>query len=512
MEDKKISRLYDRLIEYCGSDVYPFHMPGHKRQLGDGPADGFPDPYSIDITEIEGFDNLHHPEGILRESMDWAAEVYGSDRTYYLVNGSTCGVLAAICAAAGKTPLHGLRKQRFLMARNSHRSAYHAAELLGIATEYIYPQILEETGLQGGLLPEEIEKMLITGEFGAVFITSPTYDGIVSDIRGIADACHRHGLPLIVDEAHGAHFPFSRRFPVSALDLGADIVIQSLHKTLPAFTQTAVLHARRGRVDLERLEHYLQIFQSSSPSYVFLAGIERCIRYMDGPGREKMEEFAVRLDSLRKNLRGMRHLRLQDEDAVGRAGVYALDRSKIIVSVGDSGLDGEKLMELLRNRYHLELEMCGPGYVTAITALMDTEEGLSRLEKAFLEIDGMADGGITAESVPKDGDSGLRSGERPAVAAHIPTGLSDRCRPQPVMTIRQAADSPGFRVKLEESAGCVSAEYVCLYPPGIPIVTPGERLNEEIIRLIGEYRRLGLPVQGLEDYAAEYIRVASKGQ
>ncbi len=482
MKNEKNPRLYDTLISYCQSDTYPFHMPGHKRQLKDGPAAGFPNPYAVDITEIEGFDNLHHPEGIVRESMDWAAGVYGADRTYYLVNGSTCGVLAAICAASDWRP-----EKRLLIARNSHKSAYHAVELLGIGAGYIYPQILEETGLQGGLLPEEIDEMLTTGEFEAVFITSPTYDGIVSDVRGIADICHRHNLPLIVDEAHGAHFSFGREFPASALELGADVVIQSLHKTLPAFTQTAVLHLRKGRVEQERLEHYLQMFQSSSPSYVFMAGIEQCIRYMDGPGREKMEAFTGRLNGLRKNLTGMRHLRLLDEDAAGQAGIYALDLSKLIISVGDSGLDGEELMGLLRNRYHLEMEMCGPGYVTAIATLMDTEEGLKRLEQALQEIDKTMGGGryrrVSREPIQTGG-------------------------PGSVMTIRDAVGSVVRRVRLEESVGCVSAEYVYLYPPGLPIIVPGERLNEEIIRKIREYRNLDLPVQGLKDYSTEYIHVA----
>ena len=196
-------KLIDRLKEYGESDFYAFHMPGHKRQEELG-ITLFPNPFSVDITEIDGFDNLHHPEGILKESMERAAAVYGVDRTYYLVNGSTCGILAAISSAVSDG-------KKLLMARNSHKSAYHAAMLNRMETEYIYPEIIEESGIQGGIEPGELRRILEADKenrIGAVFLTSPTYEGIVSDIKSLAEIAHERGVPLIVDEAHGAHFAF----------------------------------------------------------------------------------------------------------------------------------------------------------------------------------------------------------------------------------------------------------------------------------------------------------------
>ena len=206
------------------------------------------------------------------------------------------------------------------MSRNCHKAAYHGVFLNRLRVEYIYPQIIEEFGIQGGLVPEDVEQVLKTDhDIQAVLVVSPTYDGIVSDVEKIVEICHGCGIPLIVDEAHGAHFRYHKGFPVSALDLGADVVIQSLHKTLPAFTQTSILHVKGDLVDRERLEHYLQIFQSSSPSYLFMAGMERCLRFMEESkgteegmtgGRSMMDQFYHRLVKLRKELGAMKHLQL----------------------------------------------------------------------------------------------------------------------------------------------------------------------------------------------------------
>jgi len=209
--------LLERLSTYAASDAYPFHMPGHKRQVKMG-ITSVPNPFSVDITEIDGFDNLHHAEDILKESMNSAAAVYGADRGWYLVNGSTCGILAAIAAAVKPG-------EKILMARNSHKSAYHAVVLNQLEPVYLYPEEVPEFQIPGGIEPEQVERALLEHpEIRAVFVTSPTYEGIVSDIQGIAATAHRHGAALIVDEAHGAHLPFGdgNYFPDGALQEGAD--------------------------------------------------------------------------------------------------------------------------------------------------------------------------------------------------------------------------------------------------------------------------------------------------
>lgn len=467
--------ILDRLIEYGKSDVYPFHMPGHKRQI----LSPLPiDITKVDITEIAGFDNLHHAEGLLKDSMEWAAERYGADRTYFLVNGSSGGILSAV---SGIVPFGG----KLLMSRNCHKSVYHGVILGHLKTVYTYPQIMPEFGLQGGLSAENIRSLLITNVgIDAVIIVSPTYDGVVSDIQRIAEVVHEFGIPLIVDEAHGAHFAFGKRFPVSALNLGADVVIQSVHKTLPSLTQTALLHVKSKLVDVERIEQYLSIYQTSSPSYVFMASIDRCIRWMNAEGRDTMETFETRLFMLRNELANMKHLRLLDRNIAGSYGVFDLDPSKIVISSRDTSLSGVELCDRLRDRYHLEMEMSGADYVSAITTLADSEDGMNRFLKALLEIDKScaiqySDNSINCMSVPAEA----------------------------TMELWESLSSRRQGVEIELCEGCISAEFVYLYPPGIPILAPGELITAEIIYLIKRYQTLGLSVQGMKDKSGSRIYV-----
>ena len=498
--------LINRLAAYARSDMYPFHMPGHKRRTGpeesfmNSCTDSFTNPFAVDITEIEGFDNLHHPEGILKDSMKWAADVYGADQTYYLINGSTGGILAAVC---GSVPRGG----RILVSRNCHKSVYHGICLNQLKTSYVYPQEIEGLGIQGGITAEDVDRMLNRYmDTQAVLIVCPTYDGIVSDIEAIARIVHRAGLPLIVDEAHGAHFRYDAMFPVSALDLGADVVIQSVHKTLPSLTQTALLHIKCNRpdggcyADRERIDRYIHMVQSSSPSYVLMASIENSIYQME---QTDTAPYGKQLYRLRRRLGQMRHLRLADTGLIGQAGIRDLDISKIVVSTrgtclypaedGLTGFTGAQLDDILRREYHLEMEMCGADYVTAITTVMDSGEGLERLGDALTRIDTQ----LTDAGYKPDG----RSGNQKSV-------YSMRC--DTAMSMGEAMEEKMASVGLEDSAGCISGEFVYIYPPGIPIVAPGEWISRPILEVILEYRDKGLPVQGPADKSLRTIRIVQK--
>lgn len=463
-------------------------------------VDSFTNPFAVDITEIEGFDNLHHPEGILKDSMKWAADVYGADQTYYLINGSTGGILAAVC---GSVPRGG----RILVSRNCHKSVYHGICLNQLKTSYVYPQEIEGLGIQGGITAEDVDRMLNRYmDTQAVLIVCPTYDGIVSDIEAIARIVHRAGLPLIVDEAHGAHFRYDAMFPASALDLGADVVIQSVHKTLPSLTQTALLHIKCNRpdggcyADRERIDRYIHMVQSSSPSYVLMASIENSIYQME---QTDTAPYGKQLHKLRRRLGQMRHLRLADTGLIGQAGIRDLDISKIVVSTrgtclypaedGLTGFTGAQLDDILRREYHLEMEMCGADYVTAITTVMDSGEGLERLGDALTRIDSQ----LTDAGYKPDG----RSGDQKSV-------YSMRC--DTAMSMGEAMEEKMASVGLEDSAGCISGEFVYIYPPGIPIVAPGEWISRPILEVILEYRDKGLPVQGPADQSLRTIRVVQK--
>ena len=507
--------LLERLTEYAGSDAYPFHMPGHKRrEIPDGIPGGFPDPYGIDITEIDGFDNLHHAEGILKDAMETVAAIYGADRSWYLVNGSTCGILSAVFAA---TENGG----KILTARNCHKAVYHAICLNRLEAEYLYPEEITEFGINGGIRAEDVRKALekdamrCAGNSGdvrgkitkiqVVLITSPTYEGVVSDIRAIADAAHEYGIPLIVDEAHGAHLEYADQchsFPKSALEYGADIVIQSLHKTLPCFTQTAILHVKGKLVDQDRVSRYLSMFQTSSPSYLFMAGMERCIRYMDGDGRNEMVRYEERLEHFMKRMEGLQVLEVLDWEICRKYRTVAgWDPSKIVVStMRAEDFHGEELAETLRRKYHLEMEMTAPEYVIAMTSLMDTEEGFERLGTALLEIDGALRHCVESEQQKEKGESkGKKRCETPEATE------SKVSHPIRRMLICEAMDADTERTALQDTVGKVSAEFVYLYPPGIPIIAPGEVFTDVIVEKIVAYKAAGLLVQGPADPDADVI-------
>ena len=271
------------LTAYNTEGCYPWHMPGHKRRLNTIFPDIVENPFSIDVTEVGDLDEFHDPHGIISEALNRAAEVYGSHKSYYLVNGSTCGIMAALSAVCRPG-------DKLIVARNCHKSVYNAIRLLQLRPIYIMPEWNEELGMFGGVSPEQVRKMVKQyTDAKCVMLVSPTYEGVVSDVEKIAKIVHKAGVPLIIDEAHGAHFEFMsnvnetisttnyKNIPNPAIRLGADIVIESLHKTLPAMTQCAILHEKSNIVDTERLEEYLSIYQSTSPSYVFLATAEAIV-------------------------------------------------------------------------------------------------------------------------------------------------------------------------------------------------------------------------------------------
>ncbi len=466
--------LVEKLAQYGQSEVYPFHMPGHKRAMT-LPADA----YHMDITEIDGFDNLHHAEGILADEQQRYASLVGAKQTFFLVNGSTCGILAAICASLP-------RGATLLTARNSHKAAYHALYLWQLKARYCYPAI-SAYDIQGGISPEHVAHMLETdASIGAVYVTSPTYDGVVSDIARIAEIVHRHQKILIVDEAHGAHFGFHPAFPQSAVRLGADLVIQSVHKTLPAFTQSAVLHVCSDRVDASAVAHFLNIYETSSPSYVLMAGIARLNDYMESEGIERLGALDQALQRFYAKSRALRHLHVLKPEDFEASSAYARDPSKILISTRNCPISGRELYTRLRCTYRLQLEMYSGEYVTALCSLMDTEESLERLFAALAEIDRA----LVAPDTPKEGFVSRMYRARIAVCP-----------------IAQAVDTPHETVAFSASAGRVSAEYLYLYPPGIPLLVPGELISEQLLCDLSELRARGMMPEGLRDPSAAHVDV-----
>ena len=471
--------LYDQLRDYAKSDYYPFHMPGHKRRLGE-----FMNPIETDITEIEGFDNLHHAEGILKEAQERAAAVYGSENTYFLVNGSTAGILGAVSAC---TSIGG----KILMARNCHKAVYHSVLIRELDAVYIYPQQEQGIGLNCGLSPEKIREMLITApDIQAVIITSPSYDGVVSDVEKIADICHTYQKPLIVDEAHGAHFGFHPYFPKNSIGKGADIVIHSLHKTLPAFTQTGLIHLNGSLVDHAVLERYLGIYQTSSPSYLLMAGVDQCIRMLEESGDRLFGEFVENLEQIRRKAGELQMGGLAGkEELAGEKDVADLDLSKLILYIKNGSMSGNELSEQLLQRYHLKLEMAAGDYALALTSIGDTREGFDRLYQALEEI-----------------DRRLLAQDSAQLEKRSYAGMDN----QTEMPVCRAVERKMERILLENATGRIAGEFVYLYPPGIPLIVPGEKISGEFVENVLQYREKGFSLQGMKDYSGKYLEVLER--
>ena len=455
--------LYDRLKAYSESDYYGFHMPGHKRNKKYVNA-GLPCEW--DITEIEGFDDLHHAEGILKEAQEQAAQVYRADETHFLVNGSTVGLLSAVLGVTE-------REDTILVARNCHKSVYHAIDMKELHPVYLYPEFDSQAGLNTKVSADDVEKALVENpKIRAVVIVSPTYDGVLSDVKAISEVVHKKGIPLIVDEAHGAHFGFHSYFPKNSNLQGADIVIHSLHKTLPSLTQTALLHMNGTLVNREAVREYLHMLQSSSPSYIFMASIDSCVNLLKQERETLFEPYVNRLKKLRKSLKKLRRLQLVETESY--------DRSKIVIAAGATGISGKELQKRLLLDYHLQMEMAAGNYVLAMTSVGDTEEGFGRLEQALFELDQSLEEKVSEEIKIK-----LPKTELVYTIAQIRK-----------MKKMQKEDNV-FVLPWEESNGYISMEYAYLYPPGIPLIAPGELVTKEITDALLQYERLGFSIEGL---------------
>lgn len=473
--------LFERLKEYGQSDIYPFHMPGHKRRLSPGELGKI---YDMDITEIDGFDNLHDPEGILKEAQEYAAELYHSEETSFVINGSTAGILAAI---AGTCTDGGT----IMTARNCHKSVYHAIELHHLKPIYIYPHVNAKYGIYEGIYPQDVEKMWITSEkIQAIVITSPTYEGVVSDVEAICKLAHAHGVPVIVDEAHGAHFNFSEYFPASAVRCGADIVIQSTHKTLPAMTQTALIHMNGPLINRERIRRMLTIYQTSSPSYILMGSIDACMHMMKKNADVLFDTYVKNLQKLRMNIHRYRYIKMPEYEDFDNRYTYNYDRSKLVLSVAKTNMNGRRLHECLLHEFGLQMEMTSSDYVLAMTSVGDSSDGYLRLSQALSKIDE----GLKYISENDNSEMQEVDGE----IAAFPVTVS-------AMSIYEAGIREKDACYLENAEGCIAADYIYLYPPGIPLVTPGEIISSDVIKIIQYWLGKELHVTGIQKMNGAFI-------
>ena len=547
----KYDDILSKLDKYKNENIVPMHMPGAKRNkelielyMGD-----MGNPYEKDITEINGFDNMHNAETIIKDAFDEAAKLYGADESWYLVNGSTAGNMSAICGVTHKNDI-------VIMSRNCHISVYNAVILNELNPVYIYPEYDEEYGYYKGITLKEIKDIVDKyssdhdrNDIKAVILTSPTYEGNVSDIKSIAEYLHQYNIPLIVDEAHGAHFNFSESFPQSAVKCGADIVINSVHKTLPSLTQTALIHINYGIVDVERIRRYWNIYQSTSPSYILMSSIARSLSIVKNDGDKLFAEYVNKLTILRNRLSELKHIRLIKTD----------DISKLVLGYKDA----KWLYDTLFYKYKIQLEMSSIKYVIAMTSIFDSQEYYDRFLSALKEIDEELDKEIDEEldkeideeidkvideeideEINKEIDESISKYDREDILnSKVDKDLDNRFnsisndeadnrlndslinnrdngnkinvadfRDEQALTIAQAfnrRDLSGcdeIQMNNEKIYGKISGESVYVYPPGIPILCPGEVITRKIIAILQAAGEEGLEVVGVKEGALLCLR------
>lgn len=472
-----------KLEEYKTRNNYPWHMPGHKRvdiienknQQGNVHADMWEAVYSMDYTEARELDDMHEPELFIKDSLEEIKNIYSSEASFMLVNGATGGILAALYACCSENSV-------IIMARNCHKSVYNGISLLKLKPEYVVPDMIEGTDILGDIKPDMIkEKLEMLQNKGihpsAVIITSPTYEGVISDIKGIKQLLQPYNIPLIVDEAHGAHLTFmGEAYPESAVANGADIVIESTHKTLPAMTQTALLHVMNSEL-IPQVRKYLQVFQTSSPSYIFMQSIERALAW-SYTNHDKFIEYRKMLEEFRKKCGHLQHITLLNPINT----CYAYDICKLVFVIKKGTMlkgeniyfNGAMLEEILAEKYNQILEMCSISYAIAMTSVADSAEAYDNLYNAMCQIDNMlvCDNKYEQKKV-----------------FHLP---AQRLCPG------NAWNEKTELVEIDNSIGRISSGYIYAYPPGISVVVPGEIIDEAVINDIKKMLESSLKVVGID--------------
>jgi len=465
--------IYSAVQAYSDSNPIPFHMPGHK--LGAGiPGELLEHIEKLDLTEIPGTDNLHKPEGAIREAQNLAAKAFGARETFFLVNGSTVGLHAAIAAAAK-------RGQSLIVGRDCHRSVIAGLLLAGVKPFFVLPRYCNEFGISMGLSVEDVEKALLAAPDAAgVHITRPNYYGVCSDVSAIAELVHSHGKLLIVDEAHGAHLSFSPRLPVSSLKAGADICVQSAHKTLPALTQGAYLHVGSERVDIERVKYFLDIYQTTSPSYILMAFLDIAREIMEKSGRQLIDGLLdiIEKSSIEAEKYGIKILGKELPDG------FEQDYTRMTFNTASFGISGYDAEKHLREKFNIQVEMSDLYNIVCIGTIADDASSVEGLFSAIQ---------LTAGE--------MRNGQCPAgqLPAFLPDAYIVSELPKQAAEPYEVLNSKGTKIPLKRACGRISREMIVPYPPGVAVVCPGEVFSAEIVGMLQNIVDKGGIVHGIDE-------------
>ncbi|SHK17324.1 aminotransferase class I/II-fold pyridoxal phosphate-dependent enzyme [Paramaledivibacter caminithermalis] len=473
--------IVNELKKLSKRNMVSFHVPGHKsgKIFERYNLSNFHNIGKFDITEIPGADNLYAPEGMIKEAQERAKEFYGGDYTFFLINGTTCGVISMIMAATNPG-------DKIIVSRDCHKAIISGMILGGVMPIYIKPKICYELFLSMAITPKTIERAIKENpDAKAVVITYPNYYGVCSDIEKIAEIVHKYDKVLLVDEAHGAHLKLSENLPISALDAGADIVVHSTHKTLPSFTQSSMLHVKGKRIDIDKLKTMLSLTQSSSPSYLLMLSLDMAMTVATGEGKYLMEKLIDNIEDFRKEINKIEGLNIFSKEIKGKYGVKDIDITKITINMKEIGIDGIKLEEILRKKYNIQVEMADMYNILAVSSIANDRNDFNRFARAL-------------EGIYNDKRVPHKKSELPEFSFAIP---------KMEVLLREATYRKKKSIPFSKSSGKISGEYIIPYPPGIPLICPGEVISQEIIEYVQILKNIGINIIGTCDESINTINV-----
>lgn len=474
--------LFSGLLKHIKKDPVQFHIPGHKK--GKGMAPEFREfigdnALSMDLINIAPLDDLHQPKGIIKEAQDLAAEAFNADHTFFSVQGTSGAIMTMIMSVCGPD-------DKIIVPRNVHKSIMSAVILSGAIPVFIHPEIDKRLGISHGISIHSVKTALEEHpDAKALLVINPTYFGVSADLKSIVDMAHAYQIPVLVDEAHGVHIHFHDELPLSAMQAGADMSATSVHKLGGSMTQSSILNVKGNLVSYKRVQAVLSMLTTTSTSYLLLASLDVARKELATRGKELIDHSIQLANSIRKQINEIDHLTCVGEEILETEAAYDYDPTKLIISVKDLGLSGNDVEMWLRSHYNIEVEMSDLYNILCIISIGDTEKEANILVTALKHL----------------------ATERQSVAEKIDTQVLLPNIPLLAVSPRNAFYSTTELVPFDDSEGRVIAEFIMVYPPGIPIFIPGEIITEDNLRYIKKNMEAGLPVQGPEDYDFKMLRV-----
>jgi arginine/lysine/ornithine decarboxylase len=463
----------------------PFYTPGHKH--GAGTPDGLRTLLGMpalqaDLPELPDLDNLFAPQGVIQEAQELAAAAFGAEQTWFLTNGSTGGILAAILATCHPG-------DKIILARNMHQSAISGLVLAGAMPVFLQPEYDPQLDIAHSITPEAVTEALSAHpDARAVMMVSPTYYGVCGNVAAIAQRCHQYSIPLLVDEAHGSHFAFHPDLPTPALAAGADLSVQSIHKTLSALTQAAMLHVQGDRIERDRLTRTLALVQSTSPNYLLLASLDAARHQMATQGKKLLEQTLSLARQASAEIAQIPGLSLLTPDQAKTPGFTALDPTRLTVTVAGLGIDGFRADEILHNQFGVICELASLQHLTFIITPGNQATDIHRLVCAL-------------KSLPSP------FSPSPSLLPPLSSLLSPLPSPLPPLSPRQAFCAPTETLPIAQATGHISTELICPYPPGIPVLMPGEVVTEAAIAYLQQVLAAGGIISGCSDPGLQTLKV-----